>query len=1068
MEPRPTDLLLEHDAPPGTPLPAPVAAVLARYRFAEPKTAHHNVLALGDDPLARDALRELLPALLEAVARNADPDMALNNFERYAAAVASRNAFFSLLRTNPALIEMLAAVFATSQVLSDALVRDPGCLDLIVQPELRDAPRTREALVAELRHGVFLFDGETDRMNAVRRFKRREMLRLGARDILGLADLVTTTRGLSALAAACVEVALEAVLQSTTARLGTPMGHTSGRPVEFAVIGMGKAGAGELNYSSDIDVMLVTSEDGVTVPPEDRPAARAGLDAETFFTKVAEQLIRYLSANTGEGHVFRVDTRLRPEGGMGPLVRPLASYELYYTQWGATWERQALIKARPMAGSAALGRRFVQMVRPFVYRRHLTHGDIEEVRQIKRRADGEVARRGEVLTNVKLGHGGIREAEFTAQLLQLMLGGQYPQLQTPATLEALGLLGQLGFLDQDEAKRLADAYRFLRTVEHRLQLEHAVQTHTIPTEPKALYCLARRCFFDDEGEAATVARFERELARHVKAIAATYRNLLSETQDRLAPKAATEQLEHVDDAAVLLDAAAAPEAVEAAARRTGLDDAARTTRLLHALAYGPPYSPHHAGTTRAFQCIAPDVLDLLSEVPDPYEALANLETFVAAYGARRVLYDLFAANTETLRMLLLLFGTSQFLADILCRQPELFDAAVRRDVIEVSAVNPFDAVYEELPLEAMSVDEALPYFIRYRNEELFKIGLRDVLRLADVRETMRAMSELARRLVALVIDRCITAFRARYGTACNAAGAPARFAVIGLGKLGGDELGYGSDLDVLFVCDGEGGTAGGERSVSAAQYFGELAAAVLRTMTMATPHGSLAKVDARIRPEGEQGPLCPTIEGYANAYRRRIQPWEKQALLRAAYVAGDRSLADEFLSMRDEAVFAAPLTIEELNEIARIRERMAAERVAASERDRDLKLSHGGIVEIEFAAQVLALACGRADRSLVEPNTARQLAALHEAGRLNRDDYLFLDSTYTFYRLIENALRIETNVPADALPADEAELRRLLRALRLFRVGPAAFLERLAAYRRRIRALYERALDYARQTAAPG
>jgi len=1065
MSSRPTDVLLEHEAAPSGPPPAAALALLAEHGFADAKRAHRNVLAIAEDPLARETLRELLPELLDVLSQCPDPDMALNNIERMTAAAASRGAFLARLRADPALIELLAAIFATSQLLADALVRTPEYLDLVADPELRDAPRTRKALIGELRHDLFVFDTEADRMNAMRRFKRRELVRIGARDILGLSDLATTTRELSTLAGACVEVALETVLDDLTSKHGTPIGRHSGEPVEFAVIGMGKVGAGELNYSSDIDVIFVTSEEGAPRSSSGPAVPGAKLDAEAFFTKAAERLINFISARTDEGHVFRVDTRLRPEGPVGPLVRSLASTERYYAQWGSTWERQALIKARPIAGSAALGARFVEMVRPFVFRRHLSTGDIDEIRQIKRRADGEVARRGEVLTNVKLGRGGIREAEFTAQLLQLLLGGQYPQLQTPATLDALGLLAQLGFLGNDEAERLAEAYRFLRTVEHRLQLEHGVQTHRLPNEPRALYRLARRCAFADEGEAATVARFHDELGGHVEAVARTYRSLLAETADRLAPKQTAGERQRVDDAAVLLDREAPAEQVAAAAVRYGLEEATRGARLLQALALGPPYSPHLAAARFTFVRIAPRILELLPEVPDPYAALANLETFVAAYGSRGVLYELLATNTETLRMLLLLFGTSRFLSDILCRQPELFDATVRRDVLESSAVTAFGVVFEELPLDELGPDEALAYFAQYRNEELFKIGLRDILRLADVRETMGALSELARRVAALVLERCEAAFRARYGSPRNAGGEPARFCVIGVGKLGGGELSYGSDLDVLLVCDADGDTTGGKQSVPAAQYVGELAAAVLHTMTTPTPLGALAKVDARIRPAGEQGPLCPTLESYANEYRRRIQPWEKQALLRAAYVAGDRSLAAEFMRVRDEAVFAEPLRRDEVDEIVRIRERMAAERVATAARDRDLKLSHGGLVEIEFTAQLLALVYGRDDRSLVQANTARALAALGAAGHLERDDVLFLDSTYTFYRIVENALRIETNAATDELPTDEAELRRLLRALRLFNVEPAAFADRLAAQRRRVRAVYERAVEQARRAA---
>ena len=466
-----------------------VNAILKKYCFTDVKKADRNLLSLAGEPPTRRLFAEIVEELLQRICESPDLDAALNNLERFANVAFDRNFFYTLLRDAPALISLLVACFGSSQYLSDTLIRNPEYFEWLMEPGVMSHPRDRNVMYQELSSKVKIPGSLDKKLNAMRRYKRREALRIGLRDLLKEADLETTTLELSNLADASLQIAYELAEAQLTPGFGEPQFVDADGKIKksaFAVIGMGKLGGCELNFSSDIDVMFVYSHEGET---------SKGIDNREYFTKMSEFIVNALSKVTEEGYVFRVDIRLRPESSTGSIVRSLDSYEAYYEGWGEIWERQALIKARPVAGDAELGRAFIEMIQPFVYQRYLDAKTIELIKKDIRNTKAKIEKRigpKAVHSHVKLGVGGIREIEFIVQVLQLINGGRDKELQNRNTLKTIELLHTKGYLDEKESTCLKEAYRFLRTVEHRLQIIADRQIHLLPSRKDELNKLAKR------------------------------------------------------------------------------------------------------------------------------------------------------------------------------------------------------------------------------------------------------------------------------------------------------------------------------------------------------------------------------------------------------------------------------------------------------------------------------------------------------------------------------------------------------------------------------------------------
>ena len=1019
-----------------------VNQILEPYGFQDVQGVNRRLDNLADVPPYREAFAEIVSHLLSASADSPDPDAALNNFERFANVTFDRLWLYRLLHDAPFLLRILSTCFGSSIYFSDILVRNPEYFYELMDAGMMSDPKDRETMYAELSQAVQPFDLAEQKLNAIRGYKRKESLRLGLRDLLGDADLETTTRELTNLAEAALQVCYEIGTDELTPKMGVPWGELpSGEkvPSTLTVIAMGKFGGYELNFSSDIDVMFVYSHDGVT---------DQGIENGEYFAKLCEFIINGMSQVTKAGYVFRVDVRLRPESRVGVIARSIDSYEAYYEGWGEIWERQALIKARPAAGDLKLGEQFIRTIQPFVYRRYLDESSITEikldVRQTKARIESQVREQGDdVMTHVKLGIGGIRDIEFTLQCLQLIHGGPTPALRNYNSLQTIDLLYRHGMLDQMDRDILTDAYRFLRTVEHRIQMLADLQRYSLPSKEPELIKLAKRIGYQDSEASSALEAFEMDYTLHTDAVRSIFGKVLT-------PPVPDGE---VDIEAVLI--ATEPRAIRDLLEPIGFAEAREAHQRLKRMAEGSDgvrFSPH---VRRLFIDLAPILLRLLSESPDPDTALHYIETFASKVGARSSHYAMFNEQPTTLELLTKLCGTSRFLAELLTGQPESFD------VLTAPAVMDHPKTAAEICMEALqeiadgTPDQVFQALRRYKNSEVLRIGMRNILGQANLWATTTELSDLAEGTLQAMYSHINAELQIEYGKPLERGNSQtqtastddktdvdlplAQFAVIGMGKFGGRELNFSADLDLMLVYSAEGETTQGTPN---ADYFSRLGLELVNRMKGNTGGGGIYDIDLRLRPFGSSGAIALSLEGYQSYYEKDAETWERQALIRARPIAGDIELGQEFIKQAHAFAYGQPLTAEQIAHIVHNRQRKEAQTTrptftsATARRRRrrrkqqiDVKSGYGGLIDIEFVAQTLQLTHGTTHPQVRVQNTVEAIHRLHEVGALNRNQREQLLLAYEFLRNVENSLRIVHDRPLDALPDKAPELEQLAKRL---------------------------------------
>jgi glutamate-ammonia-ligase adenylyltransferase len=799
--------------------------------------------------------------------------------------------------------------------------------------------RRREELLAELRADVDRLGDEP----GLRRFRHRAVLRIGARDLEGAA-LEEVVAEVTWVAEACLEVATEMV---------------GGQGL--AVIGMGKLGGAELNYASDVDVVFVHAN-GVEHDDAGRRAA---------------SLVALLSQPTTEGVALRVDASLRPEGRAGALSRSLQAMVEYYARHAATWEKQALLKARAVTGEPDLGARLLEELAPLVYPEHLEPSAIEDVRHMKVRIEEYVRARGKEAVEVKRGRGGIRDVEFAVQLLQLVHGRRDPRLREPNTLRALSVLADEGYVAVADAEALAGSYRFLRTVEHRLQLTRDTQTHELPADEGSLRRLARSMGFDDAPSLRSA------YDRHTGVVRGLHERLFYRP---------------------LMEAFAGPPSP-----RPGTERAA-TAELLGALGFRDPAGAYErfdrlvdrgSRVGKVLGHVFPVVAPALAAAPDPDAALVRLERVVE--GLPDASADGLASDPGLARRLALAVGASSWLADALAGRPDVLDR------VKATAEGPTSdgTVAERL----LAVGAA------------YAVG---DLRVPDAGRALAGVSDAA---VAEAMGEA-------------APGVP--FAVLGLGKLGGRELNFASDLDVVFVYEGEGSQAFEEA---------ERAAGVV----LAAIRDRGFEADADLRPEGRNGPLARSLAAYLEYWERWGQTWEFQSLLKVRFVAGDETLGRRLVSVARDFAYPGSLTLDHMAEIRSMRIRMERERVKPVDARRfHFKLGHGGLADVQFAVELAQMRHGAERPAVRTVHTLEALEAL-AAERLIEDSVsLALGEAYVFLNEVKNALEIDRRVRAEALPPTPEGQLALARGLGYGEYPRQAFLEDYRRITRRARAAMDR------------
>jgi len=936
--------------------------------------------------------------ILDSFSGAADPDLALRSLARIAtthesgAAADAADRLHVLAQSNVMVRNRLVAVLGASEALGDHLVRHPEAVSVLTEPDAIDTRPARDDLCADLlacvgagRQSVDVVDSARrdtapvarghgdDVLDDLRTAYRRHLIALAARDLVGGASLDDVAGELADLA--------DAVLTAALAIARSEVGPESDQ-CRIAVIGMGKCGGRELNYVSDVDVIFVAA-------PADSPEGGESVEearALAVATRLARALIRVCSISTAEGSIWEVDPNLRPEGKSGALVRTLASHAAYYERWASTWEFQALLKARPSAGDIALGEAYIDVVLPFVWGAADRDNFVEDVQAMRRRVEENIPA-SQLDRQLKLGRGGLRDVEFAVQLLQLVHGRSDVMLRSGTTLVALESLSTWGYVGREDGSTLATAYRFLRTLEHRIQLYQLRRTHIVPDSDSDLRRLGRSMGFRTDPIAELSAQWRRQ-AREVRRIHEKlfYRPLLN--------------------AVARLDAGVArltPEAAEQRLEALGYADPAGALRHIEALTQGVS---RRAAIQRT---LLPVLLGWFADAPDPDAGLLAFRRVSDALGSTpwylRLLRDESAAAERMAHVL----ASSRYSAELLLRAPEA--VTMLANVDELMPRTRAELLSESAAAAARHDDpEVAAGGVRsIRRRELFRTSVADLEGLLDAEQVGESLSRVARACVSGGLDVAIRSVVTSRGGAL-----PMRFAVVAMGRFGGGELGYSSDADVMFVHEPHDGVDEREAADAAFTVANELR----RLLMVPSPDPPL-EIDADLRPEGKQGPLVRSLASYASYYQRWSSTWERQALIRARFVAGDEETGARAIGLIDTVRWGASLSDVEAREIRRLKARMESERLPrGADPTLHTKLGRGGLSDVEWTVQILQLRHAHEIGSLRTPHTLEALRVLREEGLLSVDDADVLLAAWLLATRVRNLTMLSTGKASDMVPTD--------------------------------------------------
>jgi [glutamine synthetase] adenylyltransferase / [glutamine synthetase]-adenylyl-L-tyrosine phosphorylase len=992
-----------------------LAGRLARLGFADAARAERLLLTdLGIDAEGMGSEPGADP-LLTALAAAADPDLALTGLARVFGAADDPAALRRALRDEPDFRDRLTAVLGVSAGLADHLTRHPGDCDLlsgtITRPdpgELREQMLQAVGANPRLAEPVAGHDGKGEPVAALAAAYRRRLLHLAARDMTAVVSVEEVVEELADIAAAVLEAAL------AVARSELPSGSA---PCRLAVVAMGKCGARELNYASDVDVIFVAEPAGNG--PGNGPGNGQSNEDETAAlataSRLAAGLIGVCARSTPEGSIFPVDPNLRPEGRQGPLVRTLASHRAYYERWAKTWEFQALLKARPVAGDMALGQAYADTFAPLVWQAARREHFVEDTQAMRRRVEQSLPAR-QAGREIKLGPGGLRDIEFAVQLLQLVHGRTDETLHAPATLPALAALAAGGYVGRADAEELAAAYRFLRRTEHLLQLHRLSRTHILPEDPAVLRRLGRamRSFDLPNGpwypppassRSDPAVEFDAMWRRHARQVRRLHEKLFYRPL--------------LDAVARLPSDAARLTPAEARARleALGYADPAGALRHIDALTAGVS---RRAAIQRT---LLPVLLGWFADAAEPDAGLLAFRQVSEALGESPWYLRLLRDETKAAERMARVLASSRYATGLLLRAPDA--VAMFGDDAELIPRS-LAALRTEMTAAAQRYEddaEAAVSAIRsVRRRELLRIAAADLLEVTgELAATAEALTSVTRATVQTALDVALRKVSAELRRPL-----PTRVAVIAMGRFGGHECGYGSDADVLFVHDPIPGQP--EREASDAAHA--VAAELRRLLALPVPDPALI-VDADLRPDGRQGPLVRTLAAYRAYYRGRAAPWEAQALLRAEYAAGDEELGVRFIRMIAE--FRYPVNgidLAAVREIRRVKARVEAERIPrGADRALHVKLGPGGLSDVEWAIQLLQLRHAQAVPALRTTRTGEAMAAAVQDGLLSAGDAAALMAAWQLAARIRNAIVLVRGRPGDTLPARHGELTAVARLL---------------------------------------
>ena len=1027
------------------------------------------------DTISIQTFKLLIDHLSTALPGLSDPDRALNNLERWVRL--SPNSLQTLLIANERNFPDLLVLFSTSQYLSDLLIRN-----LQGRTTLADAWLTvwnekgklfsRDDLIrllmAEIKHA----ESDKQAMRVLRQFKQRHTLRIGVGDLIAGQRVDHVAAQISNVASAIVESAYLWVRSSLAAIYGQPQ-DSSGQQSRFVILAMGKLGGMELNYSSDIDLVMVYDESGITaggtrIGKELSPVARKGLSNQEFYERLCQKLVKLIGETTELGTAYRVDLRLRPNGAGGKICGSVSSLLQYYDLQGRTWERQALIKATPIAGDLTLGDQLLSQLTHWIYHRNLSRADIGGIKALKRKIERRALESGGDRTNVKTGHGGIRDVEFIIQFMQLLNGRDLPEIRTTNTLDAIQRLERQKCLSSAESTVLSKNYRWLRKLEHRLQIMFDLQTHSIPTAESELIKIAKRMGFVDQPSATALTQFRHTLNETTESNRTILNHLLhgafgmafGSMRDTNGTEYRLDRQEVPLEVDLILDPDPDQEMKDRLLRSYGFQETAHAFNQLMELAREPTQFLSSRRCKHFLASVAPALLAELAQTPDPDAALVTLAAVSNCLGGKGVLWELFSFNPPTLSLYVKLCASSNYLVGILKSNPGMIDELV--DALQLGSLPSREWLESNIEELTRGATDLSPILHGFKNTQHMRVGIRDILGRDDVRDTHRALAEVAELCLVAATRHLYDRMLDKYGKSDSMAELrqhPCPLVIIGLGKLGGREPNYHSDLDVIFLYDSSLQSASGKQvgkfddllrnGVTSQFFFSELAASITGYVAHCPRYGQLYEIDSRLRPTGKSGSLAVSTYEFQRYFASgQGQVWERMALCKARPVFGSPANAQRAMSIVQQAITATGLRPEMATEIYNMRLAMQKDCSPLN-----LKRGRGGTVDVEFATQLLQLKHASSDRNVLIPGTLEAIEKLVSLEYLDPDDGQCLSDGYQRLRGVEARLRLMNTSARHDLPVDEKQLAALAALLNY--ADAKLLCETVKTHRSRIRQVFE-------------
>jgi glutamate-ammonia-ligase adenylyltransferase len=886
--------------------------------------------------------------------------------------------------------DVLFLLSSYSRFLGREITRNPSVLEYLVKSEFSNKQKPINELLREAREISANSPNHRQFLSNIREYKYRELSRIVLKDIKNSNIFVQTMEELSDLASAIVNSVLLFHAKDNEKILD-----------DFVVIAMGKLGGKDLNLSSDIDLIYLF---------------KSSESNESVF-KFAENITKTLSSRSEEGFLYRVDLGLRPGGGKSPIAVSLEGSLEHYYYWGDTWERGALIKASPIAGNIELGNQFIGEIENFIYKRHLDFASIEDIKEMKSKLDS-LHKTGDV----KLGKGGIREIEFFVNAFQLIHGGAIKELRSNSTLQTLEILKNSKLISDDIYKTLVPSYIFLRKTEHFIQLVDEKQTHALPSKSEDVDKLAKRMGFKNQNQ------FSKKYTEITKAVSDIYNKLFLESSKKI-EESGKEFWELAD---FLTEGHISEEQVLGKLSELGFKDPKSAIVIIEIL-----LNPKKSGLTQRGRSLSKKIIPVLLKYvissANPDSSLRNVERFTSSIGSRSSIYSVLLENPDICALLSKLFSTSAYLSGFLIKHPEYLDILTMRSVWkDYKTTEEMTSDLSEIIKNEPDFEHKLDSLRRFKHVETLKLSMRYLNNELDTEYIGNYISMIAEAVLNVGLQIALKEMK-------SVKNKKSEIVVIGMGKLGGKEMGYNSDLDIIFVYKGNDH-----------EYYSKLGQKLISVLSIPTGEGFAFKIDMGLRPSGYAGALVSSLDSFKNHHKTSAMLWERQALLKARYVAGNKQLGKKVMSTIESFVYKKRLDADSIKEISRLRKRMELELAKETQSKFNIKTGHGGLVDIDFIVQSLQLKYGSESKRVRQTNTLEALNSLFKEKIINQNNYNILSSGYKYLRKLENAVRlIQDKASSDIYETDFDKAGELI-----FGESGKSLLKRYKTTTKKIRKIY--------------